>query len=97
VALQVEIFSATASPEVVIADVRGLDAALVAEIADCHRRLDELAPAVVAVLQEIRQLEERAFDVADVIDPTWKRVIEVTGAGQLMDAAAQLVRAYPLS
>jgi hypothetical protein len=93
-----------ASPEVTIADVRGVDPGLVAEITDARRRLDQISPEVIALLGEVRQLERRAFEVAEVIDnapgdASWEtcdRVMLATGAKELADAAAKLVAAYPV-
>lgn len=89
------------SPEVTLADVRGNDPTLVAEITDARRRLDEIGPEVIALLTEVAQLEERVCDAAEAmgtdeigIAPAWGQVFEVTGAEELHKAAARIVGAY---
>ncbi len=96
------------SPEVAAHElrgtVRGVDADLVAEITDARRRLDRISPEVIALLAEVRQLEARAFEVADVIDnapgdATWEtmeRVRVATGVEELAEAAAKITAAYPV-
>lgn len=92
------------SIEVVFAHLRGNDPTLVAEITDARRRLEEISPEVIALLTEVRQLTERAFDAAasisgDPIGQGWMtgevgRVREVTGTDELVDAAAKVASAY---
>ena len=94
-----------ASPEVVLASVRGVDPDLVADITDARRRLDRISPAVIALLLEVARLEGRMVDVANEIDcnplgashETWARVSEVTGARELAAAASKVASAYPVS
>ncbi len=88
-----------------LAEVRGVDPDLVAAITDARRRLDRISPEVIALLAEVRQLEARVFQVADVVDgapgdASWEtvdRVMVATGASELASAAAKLVGAYPMS
>jgi hypothetical protein len=84
-----------ASPEVTIADVRGSDPDLVAEITTARRRLDAISPEVIRLLGEVRALEARVLEVADAIDgapgdasyQTVERVRAATGAQELAAAA----------
>jgi hypothetical protein len=56
------------SIEVVCANLRGLDPELVQDITTARRWLEEISPEVIALLTEVRALEERACVVADGID-----------------------------
>jgi hypothetical protein len=92
-------------PEATIWRVRRVDPTLLAEITEARRRLEEISPEVIALLLEVAQLEERAFDAADAIAgqgaDSWKtgevdRVMEATGAGDLGHQAMLLAVAYPI-
>jgi hypothetical protein len=84
-----------------IGQVHALDASLVSEISEARRRLEQLAPEVIALMAEVAALEDRVVTAAEHLGvdalgmaTRWSEVAAATGADELAQVATRITSSY---